>query len=239
MTNFKIQIISDNVCPWCYVGYRRLTRAITAHKTTHPTDTFTLHWQAFYLNPTAPGYPGINKQEMYRAKFGAARMAAMFSRLSAAGDGDGIAFRFGGNTGSTRDSHRLVWYAGQEEARMTAAADETAQPLSTATTTTAVGGLQTRVVENLFRAYFEQERNITDREVLADAAAGAGLDCEAVRKWLESDAGGPEVDLEAESASRRLVTGVPYFLVQDKYSVEGADEPEGFLEVFERVKRDE
>ncbi|KAF3394240.1 hypothetical protein F1880_005533 [Penicillium rolfsii] len=233
MTNFKIQIISDTICPWCYVGYRRLSRAITAHKANNPTDTFTLTWKTFYLNPGLPDFPGTNKAEMYSSKFGAERMVAIFSRLSSVGEGEGIKFAFGGNTGNTRESHRLLWYAGQLEASKSSpsAADASSSAL--------VGGLQTRVAEKLFRAYFEDEKNITDPRVLLEAGVEAGLDREAVKKFLDSEEGGAEVDAEAKAASRRLVTGVPYFSIQGKYSVEGADEPETFLEVFEQVKEDE
>lgn len=174
---------------------------------------------------------------MYSMKFGADRASAIFSRLAAAGEGDGIAFKFGGNTGSTRDSHRLLWYAGEEEAK--ASAGNSSSSPSSASASGVIGGLQTRVVEQLFRAYFEEEKNITDKSVLCDAAVAAGLDRGEVEKLLGSDLGGAEVDREARDASRRLVTGVPYFLVQGKYAVEGADEPETFLEAFERVKAEE
>ncbi|KAJ5833111.1 thioredoxin [Penicillium riverlandense] len=230
MTNFNIQIISDTVCPWCYVGYRRLSRAITAHKTSYPTDTFSLTWRAFYLNPASPGFPGVDKQEAYKLKFGAARTEMMQQRLASVGEADGIAFKFGGKTGSTRDSHRLLWYAHQQEQQ---------QEKTTASTTGAPGGLQTRVVENLFRAYFEEELNITDPAVLADAAVKAGLGRDEVEKVLREEVGGQEVDREAKSASQQLVSGVPYFTIQGKYIIEGADEPESFLEAFERVKQDE
>ncbi|OOQ84120.1 putative thioredoxin [Penicillium brasilianum] len=230
MTNFKIQIISDTVCPWCYVGYRRLSRAITAHQGKNPLDTFTLTWNAFYLNPAAPEFPGADKAKWYAVKFGPERTAAMFSRLSAIGEGEGIKFSFGGNTGKTRDSHRLLWYAGQLEE---------AKRADTPSTSAVVGGLQTRVAENLFRAYFEDEKNITDPRVLLEAGVEAGLDREEVKKLLDSEEGGAEVDSEAKTASRRLVTGVPYFSIQGKYSVEGADEPETFLEIFEQIKEDE
>ncbi|KAJ5693266.1 hypothetical protein N7462_002689 [Penicillium macrosclerotiorum] len=228
MTNFKIQIISDTVCPWCFVGYRRLLRAITAHRGAHPDDTFSLNWSAFYLNPDAKRYPGINKQDMYNRKFGAERAAAMFTRLMAVGEADGIAFRFGGKTGSTRDSHRLLWFAAQEEKAQGEARDAGV-----------VGGLQTRVAENLFQAYFEEEKNITDAAVLLEAAVQAGMDEGAVQKFLDSEDGGDAVDAEALMASRSLVTGVPYFSLQEKYSVEGADEPETFLELFGRIKEEE
>lgn len=168
---------------------------------------------------------------MYKEKFGAERVAAMFTRLSAVGQAEGINFQYGGNTGSTRDSHRLIWYAGQEETKR--------QGETRPSSGSAVGGLQSRVVEKLFRAYFEEEKNITDTAVLIDAAVDAGLDRGEVQKLLDSDAGGAEVDAEAKTASRRLVSGVPYFTIQGRYAVEGADEPDTFLEIFQRVKREE
>ncbi|KAL3477971.1 thioredoxin-like protein [Aspergillus californicus] len=226
MTSFSIQIISDSVCPWCYVGLRRLTTAITTHKKTNPTDTFTLSWSPFYLNASSPGYPGVNKKAFYESKFGAGRTDAIFSRLAGVGEGEGIKFSFGGMTGKTRDSHRLIWFAGlkEKERGMEDAGNGK------------VGGLQTRVVEGLFRAYFEEEKNITERGVLLAAGVQAGLDQGEVEGLLDGDAGGKEVDFEAEKARRQLVSGVPYFMVQGMYAVEGADEPGTFLEIFEKVK---
>ncbi|KAJ6032474.1 hypothetical protein N7540_003206 [Penicillium herquei] len=226
MTIIKVQIISDSVCPWCYIGYRRLTRAIQTHLQSNPTDKFTLHWRAFYLNPNAAPYPGVNKTEMYHAKFGAERCKAMFARLQEAGNTEGVEFSFNGNTGSTRDSHRLIWFAGQEKTTETASEGDGKS-------------VQTRVVENLFKAYFEESKNITDKEVLIEAGVLAGLDRGDVTKVLDEGIGAEEVDAEAFTASRRLVSGVPNFTIQGKYLIEGADEPETFLEVFERVKLDE
>ncbi|PYH89742.1 thioredoxin, partial [Aspergillus ellipticus CBS 707.79] len=221
---------------WCYIGFRRLSRAIALHRNTYPTDTFTLNWHAFYLNPTSPTFPGLDKTEFYQTKFGRDRAAAIFERLTAVGRTEGVQFSFGGRSGRTRDSHRVVWLAGQREKELeegkkgAAAVQEPAEE-------GVIGGLQTRVVERLFRAYFEEEKNITDPEVLVQAAVGAGLEREAVEKLLDSEEGGDEVDLEAERARRQLVTGVPYFMIQGQYAVEGADEPETFLEVFEQVKK--
>lgn len=175
---------------------------------------------------------------MYKAKFGAERVAAMFARLAPIGESEGIHFSFGGNTGATRDSHRLIWFAGEIEKQQQREASAT-----TSGAGEAIGGIQTRVVENLFRAYFEEEKNITDRAVLSEAGISAGLDGGAVRALLDDedgiDEGGEEVDDEAAAASRQLVSGVPYFEVQGKYAIEGADEPETFLEIFQRVKDDE
>ncbi|KAI9924540.1 hypothetical protein ASPWEDRAFT_112199 [Aspergillus wentii DTO 134E9] len=228
MTNFTIQIISDTICPWCYVGYRRLSRAITAYKAANPADTFTLSWHAFYLNPAASAFPGIEKQEYYARKFGPERTAAIFSRLAYVGEGEGIAFKFGGRSGETRDSHRLLWYAGQKEREEGASRT----PIETG----GVGGIQTRVVEKLFQAYFEEEKNITDPKVLLEAAVAGGLERGEVEKLLESEIG-QEVDEEAERARRRTVTGVPHFTIQGQYVIGGAEAPEVFLEVFEKVKQ--
>jgi predicted DsbA family dithiol-disulfide isomerase len=208
---------------WCYIGYRRLSKAMAAHQATHAGDTFDLHWRAFYLNPHSADYPGVNKREMYEGKFGgAARADAIFARLTAAGQSTGINFKFGGNTGRTRDSHRLLYLAGQKYG----------------------ADVQTRIVEALFRAYFEEEGNITDRAVLlkaaVQAAADSGLTQAEVQRWLDSDEdlAGKEVDREASEATSRFVTGVPHFTIQGKYVIEGGQEPEAFLDVFERVKAD-
>ncbi|KAL2218294.1 putative thioredoxin [Thermoascus aurantiacus ATCC 26904] len=233
MTNFNIHIVSDTVCPWCYVGHKRLSRAIATHKLSHPTDTFSVSWHAFYLNPDAPTFPGADKRAHYRAKFGAERTEAIFARLAAVGAEEGIAFRFGGRTGRTRDSHRLIWWAGKKQQEQQQQGTQAAAGAEEEKT------LQTKVVEALFRAYFEEEKNITDRAVLVDAAVHAGLDKDEVEKMLESDEGGKEVDEEAAQATRRFVTGVPNFTIQGKYVVEGADDPSAFLEVFEKVEQEE
>ncbi|KAL1858392.1 hypothetical protein Plec18167_006912 [Paecilomyces lecythidis] len=220
MTNIKIQIVSDTVCPWCYVGHRRLSRAIATHRQSHPKDTFSITWRAFYLNPEAPSYPGVDKQEHYASKFGPERTTALFSRLAAVGAEEGIAFKFGGRTGRTRDSHRLIEYAGKKQ-------DGNSD------------GLQTRVAEALFRAYFEEEKNITDRAVLLEAGVKAGLDKAEVEKLLDSDEAGAEVDADAERARRSFISGVPHFTIQGKYVVSGAESPDAFLEAFDAVKQEE
>lgn len=96
--------------------------------------------------------------------------------------------------------------------------------------------MQTRVVEELFNAYFENEEDITDVEVLVGRGVRAGLEEGEVREWLESGKGGEEVDREVEEARRRFVTGVPNFTVNGRWEVQGAEEPGAFLRVFEEVK---
>jgi len=96
--------------------------------------------------------------------------------------------------------------------------------------------VQTRVVEELFRAYFEQERDITSHDVLQDAGVKAGLDDAEVKAWLGSEKGGEEVDREVAEAQMRGVSGVPNFTLQGKYEIGGAQDAEAFVKVFERVK---
>ncbi|KAK4690779.1 hypothetical protein P7C71_g6090, partial [Lecanoromycetidae sp. Uapishka_2] len=215
MTSFNISIVSDTVCPWCYVGKNKLERGIAAYKSTHPDskDTFSTTWYPFYLNPHAPK-TGIDKQEFYKSKFGEEKTLMIFDRLSAVGKDVGIEFSFGGKTGNTRDSHRLVQLG------------KTKSP-----------EVQTKVVEELFKSYFEKEKDITSHETLRDAGVKAGLAQEEVDEWLGSDKGGPEVDREVTEAQLRGVSGVPNFVLQDKYEIGGAQDPDAFVKVFERVKQ--
>jgi len=211
MTNYKIDVVSDTVCPWCYVGKNRLNQAIQAHKQTNPDDTFTMTWYPFYLNPDAPR--SIDKQEYYERKFGAQRTQVMQGHLARLGKQVGIDFAFDGKTGNTRDSHRLIQLA-----------------------KTKGEGMQTKVVEQLFNAYFEANEDITSQEVLIARGVKAGLDEREVRGWMENGKGGPEVDKEVLQAQRKFITGVPNFTVNGKYEVQGAEEPAAFLQVFGEVK---
>ena len=137
----------------------------------------------------------------------------MFDRLAQVGKDVGIDFKFGGKTGNTRDSHRVIQLA-----------------------KTKGEGMQTKVVEELFRAYFEEEKNITSHEVLQAAAAKAGLPETETKEWLGSDKGGKEVDKEVKEAQMMAVSGVPHFTLQGKYEIGGAQDPEAFVQIFERIK---
>lgn len=199
MTHYNIEIISDVVCPWCYVGKNRLDIAMNQHKSTNPSDTFTTTWAPFYLNPDSPKQ-SVDKQELYERKFGAQRTQMMQIRLAQIGSQIGINFAFGGKTGNTRDAHRII---------------QLAKTKSEAT--------QTRVVEELFNAYFEKNEDITDHRVLAQRAVQGGLDEAEVKEWLDSDKGGSGVDREVNSAQRRFVSGVPNFTVNGQFEVQVRD----------------
>ncbi|KAG9239052.1 thioredoxin-like protein [Amylocarpus encephaloides] len=217
MTVFNIEIVSDTVCPWCYVGKQQMDKAIKAYRELHPDskDSFHTTWMPFYLNPAAPKI-GVDKIEFYNSKFGEDRVGVLFERLSQVGKDAGIHFKFGGKTGNTRTSHRLIQLG------------KTKSP-----------AMQTRVVEELFRLYFENEGDITSLAAIAQAGIKAGLPEVEVKEWLESEKGGPEVDREVEAARVSGVSGVPNFTVNGKFEVGGAQDPGVFLRVFERIKAGE
>lgn len=198
---------SDTVCPWCYVGYRKLSRAISEFSSSNPGHAFEIVWKPYYLNPDSPKV-GVDKAEFYKAKFGVDRTSMVFQRLSAIGESEGIHFKFGGKTGNTRDSHRIIQMAREK-------------------------GLQTRAVEELFAAYFENEKDITSHEVLLEAAKKAGLDETEVKGWLGSDAGGDVVDKEVRVAQLHGITGVPNFTINGKYEIGGAQDSKEFIKIFQ------
>jgi len=217
MTTFNIEVVSDSVCPWCYVGKKKLDAAIAEYKQRHPDsgDTFSTTWMPFYLNPGAPKL-GIDKTAYFNKRFGEERSAVIFERLAQTGKENGINFKFGGKTGNTRDSHRLIQLGKSKSPE-----------------------IQTKVVEQLFAAYFENEGDITSHEVLLSAAVKAGLGEEEAKDWLATDKGGKAVDEEVEQARLNQVTGVPNFTIQGKYEVGGAQDSGVFLRLFEKIKATE
>ncbi|KAK4035440.1 DSBA-like thioredoxin domain-containing protein [Parachaetomium inaequale] len=215
MTNFTIKIISDNVCPWCYIGKRKLDRAIDLHKKVYPNgkdDTFTLIWSPFYLDETLP-QQSVPLLDRFVQRFGAERAGAFQGRLRSMGAQEGISFSFAGRIGNTRDSHRLIQLG------------KTKGP-----------EVQDRVVMELFRDYFEGTADITSHEMLVEVGVKAGLGREEVKEWLETGKGGEEVDAEVQEAKSTGIRGVPRYIIQGKYEVDGAQDPQSFLEVFAKVK---
>ncbi len=156
---------------------------------------------------------GTDKATLYRAKFGEDRAAMIFDRVTQAGAEVGIKFSFGGKTGNTRNSHRLVQLGKAKSPEV-----------------------QTRVIEELFQAYFEKEQDITSLEVLKTAGVNAGLDENEVIEWLKSDNGGKQVDEEVMEARMERITGVPNYTVNGRYEVGGAQDPQVFLTLFEKIK---
>lgn len=224
MTHYPITITSDVVCPWCYIGHTRLSRAISAHKAKYPSDTFHLRYLPFYLNPpphltsnSIPAFPveSVNKREYYASKFGPERGRAIEERIIATAAGEGLQFSFGGNTGISRNGHRLVYYAqthGGEKA-------------------------QNDVMLGLWKRYYEREVDITTLDTLTEIGVEAGLGTEQeVRAYLESGRDGVEVDRLAEQSRLNGVSGVPNYVLMDTWEVSGAQEPSVFEQLFERWK---
>jgi predicted DsbA family dithiol-disulfide isomerase len=102
-----------------------------------------------------------------------------------------------------------------------------------------IRGNQTKVVEALFEKYFEEERDITDKQTLLEAAKKAGLDEQEAKEWLDGEGGGKEVDKEVGEARDEGISGVPFFTIQDKFEVEGAQDKSAFVRLFERVVQQE
>ena len=219
MTHFSISIVSDTVCPWCYIGLRHLQAAIAQHLAMYSGDSFAVSWRPFQLNPNSPRGQSVEKADSYERKFGTEQANLVFERLRSAGKGAGIKFSFGGRTGNTLDSHRLLEFARQKEAN--------------------VEDLQTRLAEELFADYFERERDITDHVVLTKAAGRVGLLEHEVETFLATDQLAAQVEKDAIAARDDGVHGVPLFNINDQFEVEGAQEPRAFLMLFERFKKKE
>lgn len=179
----------------------------------HP---FTFAFSSLKFLKYSYGVSGVDKIAYYEQRFGSDRTTMIIERLRQTGQEVGIAFKFGGKTGNTRDSHRLIQLGKSQSP-----------------------ALQTRVVEELFASYFENEEDITSKEVLLGCAKKAGLDEGEAREWLASDKGGREVDEEVKEAQMGGVSGVPNFTIQGKYEVGGAQDPGVFLRLFEKIKAGE
>lgn len=216
MTQFNIKIVSDTVCPWCYVGHRKLQRAQKLWLQENPGDSFDVTYAPYQLRPEWPRGPSgsKDKEEFYRNNFGEERTKMIHERLRAAGADVDIHFKFGGRMGNTRDSHRLVHLA-QKKGKET----------------------ETKVMEGLFAAYFENEKDITSFDTLKDVALSAGIaEDEFQRSIVDADHGGKEVDEAIEQVRRSGVTGVPKFYIGNAVRIDGAREPSDFLQAFQQTK---
>jgi predicted DsbA family dithiol-disulfide isomerase len=199
-----IDVVSDVVCPWCYIGKRRLEKAIEMSGI-----PVAVRWHPFQLDSTIPP-EGKSRRAYLEAKFGTAeRIAELHRNIAGAGASEGIDFAFDKIEVSpnTLDAHRVIRWAGVE-------------------------GRQEAVVDALFRAYFLEGRDIGDREVLAEVAAGAGMDRARVVERLASDEDRADVAEEIVSAQRIGVTGVPTFIIASRYGVVGAQAPATLAQAF-------
>jgi len=202
-----VDVISDVICPWCFIGKRRLEKAIAAHG-----KPVTVQWHAFQLNPTMPK-EGISRREYRTRKFGSwERSLELDSKVIAVGESEGIHFAFDKTerTPSTVDAHRVIWLADQH-------------------------GCQDAVVEALFRAYFTEGKDIGNRQTLVDVAAEAGLDRKAAETMLNTDDGMDVISNGRTVSQRHQVDGVPFFIVNNTITLSGAQAPETFLDAFRQA----
>jgi predicted DsbA family dithiol-disulfide isomerase len=192
-----IDIVSDVICPWCFIGKRRFEKAL---RLLPPEAQVEVHWRPFELNPDMP-LEGIDRKLYRTRKFGSwERSQALDAQLVEAGSREGIQFAFDRmeRTPNTFEAHRLIWLAGEQ-------------------------GVQEGVVEGLFEAYFVNALDVGNREVLARVAGAAGMDA---RDFLESERGRQEVLSEESWARRQGVQGVPFFLINRAATISGAQSPE-------------
>lgn len=203
-----IEVVSDVVCPWCYIGKRRLEKALALLG----RPTAQVRWKAFQLNPDAPK-EGMNRQAYRVRKFGSlAYSKQLEARVAQAGREDGIEFRFDRieRTPNTFDAHRLIWLAGRE-------------------------GVQNETVENLFRAYFIDAEDVGGPGVLTRIGTESGLDPGSVKELLSGDLGASEVVADELQARSQGVSGVPTFFVDGVPMASGAQKPELLASVLEPV----
>ncbi len=197
-----IEIVSDVVCPWCFIGLRRLSAAIELVRQDTPDFSCRKRWLPFFLNPDTPP-EGEPYMPFLIAKFGGReRVEAIFERIREAGRAHSLEYAFEKIQvrANTLDAHRLLFWAQQQ-------------------------GDAERLVEGLFRAQFQQGENVGDRAVLCRVAAEAGYDATAAAVWLASDQG-REAVLAEERAVRALgVTSVPTFIIDRRHAVVGAEDP--------------
>jgi predicted DsbA family dithiol-disulfide isomerase len=199
----RIDVFSDVVCPWCFVGKRRLEQALDQAK----LQDAEIHWHAYQLNPDLPP-EGVDRRQYLEAKFGPGAMQRIQDRLHDAGVGAGIDFQFDKiqRSPNTLDAHRLLWLAGTQ-------------------------GKQGVLKEALLKAYFLEGRDVGDQAVLAEIAAAVHLEGD-IPAWLASDAGTHEVQEDLSQAARLQISGVPFFIFDGRVALAGAQPPEVFLQAL-------
>lgn len=214
MTGLHLTVISDAICPWCWIGKRRLDQALAMLAEHQPDLAFEVSYFPFMLNPDMPE-EGVERASYRAAKFGSLeRSRELDAQVAAAGAESGLEFRHDRmtRTPNTTNAHRLARFAAQ-------------------------AGCQREVVEAVFRAYFNEGRDIGDVAVLADLAAAAGMDREATLARLRSGEAAAEVRAQAASASRAGITGVPSYVLNRHLLFSGAQPAEVMADALAAAAR--
>jgi predicted DsbA family dithiol-disulfide isomerase len=204
----KLDIVSDPICPWCYIGKANLDRALAAR----PDHPFTIEWHPFQLNPDMPR-DGMDRRAYLEAKFGGREGAVKaYAPVAAHAEKAGLTINFDAirKTPNTIDAHRLIHWAGIE-------------------------GRQTAAVSALFAAYFVEGRDIGSAEVLADIADGLGMDASVVAKLLASDADLDDIRARDAHSRKMGINSVPTFIVAQQHAVPGAQPPDVWDKVIDEI----
>lgn len=207
-----IDIFSDTICPWCFIGKQRIERALQAR----PPEILSLTWRAFQLNPDMPP-EGMDRDLYLKRKFGGTENAEMiYGRIREIGRNERIDFDFDAisRTPNTLDSHRLIRFAAER-------------------------GHQDDVVQALFEAYFLEGRDVGNLEVLKEVAEAAGLNGDDVVRFLKSGDLLPEIGSEDKTARDMGIQGVPCFIFNGRHVLSGAQPPEAFLQLFDVIRAEE
>ncbi|MEP3275121.1 MAG: DsbA family oxidoreductase [Stappiaceae bacterium] len=204
----QIDIVSDVMCPWCYIGKRRMEKALELA----PDVSVNIQWRPFQLDGTLPA-EGKDRQQYLTEKFGGKDQArTIYARIEEAGKLEGIPFEFDRITKSpnTLDCHRLLRWAAQE-------------------------GVQGALAEELFRLYFVEGADLTEADTLVQAAEKVGMAAEDARERLKGQADADETKGEIQAAHQMGITGVPCFIVDNKYALMGAETAENIAGVLKKA----
>jgi predicted DsbA family dithiol-disulfide isomerase len=205
----KLDIISDPICPWCYIGKTLLDRALEAE----PEHPFEIEWHPFQLNPDMP-MEGMDRRAYLERKFGGKKAAVkVYGQIDQHARDVGLELDLGGikRTPNTLNAHRLIHWAGIEQR-------------------------QSMVVSAMFRAYFKEGRDISDVEVLADLADTCGMDAALIQRLLATDEDLEGVR-EKDAGFRKMgVNSVPTFIIAGQHAVPGAQSPEMWRKVIADIK---
>jgi predicted DsbA family dithiol-disulfide isomerase len=210
----RIDVVSDVVCPWCFIGKSRLEKALKLK----PGIAVEVHWRPYFLNDWIPR-DGISREEYLTTKFGSPeRYKGIAQRVKVAAAAEGLTYDSDKmkRQPNTIDCHRLIRWA--------ETLDKAAQ-----------------MKQALMDMYFTEGADLTNRETLVKIAAGVGLNANEVRGWLASDKDAAEIEREAQSAKEAGIEGVPCFIFDGQFAVSGAQAPEYLAEAIERAsqKQDE
>lgn len=205
-----IDVVSDVMCPWCYIGKRRLARAIVM---CGPEFEAEIRWRPFQLDATIPP-EGMDRQEYLDRKFGRERAAENYKRIQEVGAMEGIPFAFDhiARSPNTLDAHRLIRWA-------------------------ATGDQQDAVVERLFALYFTEGADIGDHDVLIGVSREADMDVDLVAEMIASETDRDKVQEEIELAQQLGVEGVPTFVIASRYMLVGAQPAENLAEALAQISQ--